>query len=474
MDTIYHPDRTAWPKRPRFAPRQHLTAQQLNGIAADELRRQRLITRAMHGTGVVFGYRLRRIGDPPGEEASNDAIRKAAAGAGSDDQRELAIDKHRIHIACGLIFDRHGRDLYWPGGWLDPCDIAGKQPDHDGRYTLNVHYAEQTVPPDGCGPCPSDAEQWIKQGVVFTLTPDCKEDERKCPDAHCVTLTDYVCGRTGSTARGVEPAKDLEWACRDPGEVKAAGCDDWRYDAEAGIAIACVWIGKIVPDGAPCGPLFGFLPKKPEVCSVRPFVYRNPLLFELAKECHTDFPRVKSLSWQSILNQAIDWDDFVYLCDPSKPPDRPDPQKPPRPKGLEIFFTEGIQISTLHVGSILLSVVVQERKASYFEASRIWLKAFEPLEVHGDGKLARGVRLKPHPNWITSELNDEQSSLDRGALIELTIRGQLLRNACGQMLDARPLDVELEWPGQKRPGGDFIALFSVRPKEGQKSRGLVA
>jgi hypothetical protein len=208
------------------------------------------------------------------------------------------------------------------------------------------------------------------------------------------------------------------------------------------------------------------------VCSVRPFVYRNPLLFELAKECHTDFPRVKSLSWERILNQSISWEDFVYLCDPNKPRDPPSPipEKRPRPRGFEIFFTEGIQISTLHVGSIFLRALVQERRASYFEASRLWLDGVEPLEVSHDGKLARGVRLNPHPNWISSELNDEQSSLDRGALIELTIRGQLLRNACGQMLDARPLDVDLKWPGQKRPGGDFIALFSVRPKEGQKSR----
>ncbi|MEA2931030.1 MAG: hypothetical protein QOG38_3458, partial [Hyphomicrobiales bacterium] len=248
MDTTHHPDPLTWPKRPRFAPRQHLTARQLNAITADELRRQRLITRAVHGSGVVFGYRLRRMGDPPETDASNAAIQQQTTQAAPDDERKLDIDRHRrIRLTCGLILDRHGRDLYWPGGWIGACDVVGKQPDREGEYTLKAHYAERTVPPDACGPCPSDVEQWIEQGVVFTLTAGCAGEEHKCPGAHCVTITEYVCGRTGSSIGGVKPADNLEWACLEPGELAATGCNEWRYDREAGIAIACVWIGKVIP-----------------------------------------------------------------------------------------------------------------------------------------------------------------------------------------------------------------------------------
>ena len=58
MATTHKGGTRTWPRRPHFAPNQRLTAQQLNAIMDDELRRQRLLTRALHGHGVVFGYAL--------------------------------------------------------------------------------------------------------------------------------------------------------------------------------------------------------------------------------------------------------------------------------------------------------------------------------------------------------------------------------------------------------------------------------
>ena len=92
MATTHKGGTRTWPRRPHFAPNQRLTAQQLNAIMDDELRRQRLLTRALHGHGVVFGYAL------------------------TDENGHLVLKDHCIDISCGLIIDRHGRDLYWPGG----------------------------------------------------------------------------------------------------------------------------------------------------------------------------------------------------------------------------------------------------------------------------------------------------------------------------------------------------------------------
>ena len=62
---------------------------------------------------------------------------------------------------------------------------------------------------------------------------------------------------------------------------------------------------------------------------------------------------------------------------------------------------------------------------------------------------------------LASEIEARHSIFDDGALIELVIRGSLLRDHCGCMLDARPLDIADNKPRQARPGGDFLAVFRL-------------
>jgi hypothetical protein len=450
-----------WTRRPHFAPGQRLSAQALNAIMGDELRRERLTRVALHGYGIVFGYELTRQATtypPAGAEERPAPAREWPShddcGCSDRDHRRLKLTDHRIEITCGLILDRHGRDLYWPGGQLGVHDLVGRGPDQEGCYVLKAHYAERHHPPAGCGPCPTDHVQWIGQGVVFTLTwckecPKC-EHHPKCPPAQCTTLCDYVCERTGSEHGPIPPACDLEAICAEPGQLCESRCGRWRYDIEAGVPIACVHVQAVVPEH--CGAKYGFRDDPPAICSVRPFVYRTPLLYELIRGCHVDLARVESLSWA--IDQQITWDQFKDLFDLQKT------------KGFQILFTKPIRKSTLHPASTFLSAVVQERRAGYFEAARIPLKKIEYLNLNGD--LASGVHLVPHPDWVRNEVTDEESSLGRGALIELTIRGQLLRDECGRMLDARSLDIDDRWSGQNNPGGDFVAFFRVARKQDQQ------
>jgi hypothetical protein len=450
----------AWSRRPHFAPSQQLTAQQLNAIMDDELRRQRLLTSALHGHGVVFGYALA-------------AYRKGeAAGHG---EGELKLKDRCIDISCGLIIDRHGRDLYWPGGRLCVGDIVNKQPDRDGWYQLQAHYAERSDPPEACGLCPSDAVQWLEQKVVFTLSPWCPEVNWDCPhipDDTCVTLRDYVCGRTRSEVGPVRPGGDLEWACREPGPLCETSCGGWKYDRDAGIPIACVWVCNVMLKDAACAPVYGFCPCVPKVCEVRPYVYRTPLLFELARDCHIDLARVASLSWEECLiegGKAVPWERFAQLFKHEE-------------HGFIVWFTKPIVCRTLHDASIFLTALVQEGDADYWKVRRIPAK-IEPLNEHNG--LALGVRLYPDEEWVVSEINQRRSTLCHGALIELTIRGQMLRDHCGRMLDARPLPprpnskpddpfyLDPKWSGQGRPGDDFIVAFHVDPRPGHERYGRV-
>ena len=72
------------------------------------------------------------------------------------------------------------------------------------------------------------------------------------------------------------------------------------------------------------------------------------------------------------------------------------------------------------------------------------------------------------------ELVDEDSTIldcaNKGQLarVEITLRGQLIRDKCDLMIDARPPDIDVDDPcgdraGQARPGGDWVSVFRVGP-----------
>ena len=113
MTTKCDPCPEAWSRRPHYAPRQTLSAGQLNAALADELQRTRLLMRSLHGYGVVFGY-----------------------GLATDDQGQLVLKEHCVNLECGLALDRHGRSLHWAGGLLGMGHIVGKKPKDEGVYTL--------------------------------------------------------------------------------------------------------------------------------------------------------------------------------------------------------------------------------------------------------------------------------------------------------------------------------------------------
>jgi hypothetical protein len=97
-------------------------------------------------------------------------------------------------------------------------------------------------------------------------------------------------------------SEDLTWLIRRPGNMRPTWVGEWTYDPdpEVGVPIACLEIGDLVDrgrDGPDCEPRYGFLPSPPRACAVRPLVYRNPLLYELAHGCDVALPRVRSISW---------------------------------------------------------------------------------------------------------------------------------------------------------------------------------
>jgi hypothetical protein len=125
--------------------------------------------------------------------------------------------------------------------------------------------------------------------------------------------------------------------------------------------------------------------------------------------------------------------------------------------GFAIWFTRPVRADTLTTASVVLSAITQEELADYWMAGRVPIEV-RPLEVSGD--LARGVQLVADAEWLDGEVTGKRSSLTDGFRLEITIRGQLLRDDCGHMLDAVPTDLGCA-PCQGRPGDDLIWAFEV-------------
>lgn len=405
-----------WTRRPLFSPSQMLTAEQLNLMMEEQRARTEKLMRGLHGHGVIFGLAVTREEGPT-----------------------------PLRVSCGMALDRHGRLLHWPGGAVTEAELV-TMPDCEDPFTLSIHYARRKVPGGGCGPC-SDDPQWIEEGVVYSLRHECRRLDRACvrPDeAGCIDLDEYVCLRNGSDEGALQSAADLEWACRPTGSLTRIGCSDIFYDSEAGIPIACVEVRNLC-ENPDCEPHWGFGEVR-ETCEVRPWVYRTPLLFELIKGCQNDLARVESVRWGPNRSSGADgwpdnisWEEFTEAIR----------------QGPEITFTKAVRTDTVHPGSVFLTAILWERQADYMLTRRIPAK-LQALDA--DDVSASRFRLQISADWIRNEI-DTRSELKSGGRVELTIRGQMIRDLCDNLLDALPLDYDPHSPPHSRPGGDFVALL---------------
>lgn len=439
MDHKDHAQNPNWTERPLFRDNQRLTPERLNRVHDHHAARLRMALLGLAGTGVIYGFDI-----------------------ATDKDHKCKIKDGRVKIGCGLAIDCHGRQLYWPGGWIDVDELCGEPPTCAGEYTLSVYYAERRMGSDGrCG-CSEDETEWVEEGVVFSLRKDCSPACDVCPEhcCECIDICDYVCGRTGAEDNCVPVDECLTNLCEDPPGLCAVGCKDWLYDDGAGLPLVCVEICDLTQGAIGCDPKFGFCPCEPEVCHYRSYVYRNPVLYELIRGCHIDLGRVESLSFKGWLNYSeenpLPWADF----------------KTGIKNGLKVHFTKPIQTKTLNKSSLIFTALIQEYESLFLDTLRMPIDTIEMLYEEND--CAKGVNIRFDQDWLKRQVDSVErwpSKFNTGAIIEFTARGAMLRDKCDCMLDGRPLDIPDGKPGQEMPGDDFVVSFCVAPKPHSKPKG---
>ena len=427
---------TCWSKYPRYFSDQLLTADMLTAEQEFHRRQQWQLQRSLLGSGVVHGLTVTAADAKEGA-----GCLKVGPG--------LAIDRWGRLLAVGKVGERVClEDVVCPGDRLP----------EPGIYTLLVHYAERPWPvlPDPCCPPSDQQSSWIRSGVRFSIDKGCAEhDPCACPGVHgCLDACGYVCQRQGSSAGGVEPDPDLACAMDCPPPLRSR-YDGWHWDPKAGVPLACVEICE--PRGfEPCGSKPVLRPASHDPCKVRRHVYRTRQLFELVRECHLERPRLEPLSWldgwDGIGLPEMSWADFARQCH--------EPEG-----GFPLWFTRPLRTDGIHEVSIMLMAVTKEIRTDYREARRVPLARIVPCEIieNGGVEFARGVRLRPTDAWLGAEINDDESTLFYGPVIELVLRGAMLRDPCGTMLDGRPPGAP-NGPEHARNGDDLVIAFRVERK----------
>ncbi|MBF9031634.1 hypothetical protein HKCCE3408_14630 [Rhodobacterales bacterium HKCCE3408] len=233
-------------------------------------------------------------------------------------------------------------------------------------------------------------------------------------------------------------------------------------------------------------------------CDMRQFAYRAPVLWEIANDLDVHLPQVWHYSWQK---WALgDWKTVMPIAQFKARTEACENhgRVPAREllEGFTIFFTRPVDADTLHEMSVLMDIYTHVTDMDGTDDKLVaWVQErvparVEPLWPAGhsgpppgwggtgsempdwwiappDGK-ALAVRLCPSEAWrkLRRKYMERCTNGGRHGRMEITLRGQLIRDCCGCMFDARPYDLTCRdhcghKTGQARPGGDWISHVRV-------------
>ncbi|NHZ64616.1 hypothetical protein [Massilia genomosp. 1] len=434
----------------RYFSGKRLTPDALRVEQDYQVERRRLLNRAMHGWGVVYGYPV--------------ALAAAASGAGTADGR--------LAIGAGLALDRMGRELLQTGQLVVALDDMLELPGGTGDcWLLRVHYAERLVAPVSVtDACSGERAQWdhVCETVRYSL--------QQVPCAACCKpqACELACGCAGGPCcerqlddRG-QAAQDMPHDARagaacclcdhlaalQPGAECSALTEvdeGLRVDLRNGVALACIelgmdeckrWIVKEVSDA--CGP--------------RRLVKRNDLLFDLIRGC--DLTHINFISWENWLapGYIVDWDDFEACFAPERS----------RPLGgcittFEVGFSRPVRKASVTPDCFALRFLIRQREGGWLVPMRAPIVRIDFADTDPD--LATGASLVVGWGWVSDAVRGLQTEFEGTKVgVEIEIRGDHILDCNGQAVDANARGHSGAPTGNGTPGGTYLSHFTVGEK----------
>jgi hypothetical protein len=490
--------------RNQYFEGKRLTADSFRVEQSYLLERRRLLNRAIHGWGVVYGYAMKPVRDGKCRTEEESGSLEIGPGLALDEcGRELLLARAAsLSVNNVILLDGKGarRMERPPEGSYEPYD---KQQHGEKRpqacWLLSAHYAEQLVGPMTVkDPCSCERSEWenVCETVRFSLRRvDCEEC---CADFDC----ELECGcgtgpccqqHTEESPRSQvdqdkvekegEQYESTEHRGKSGNPVHRGGCqclceyltglsdaecgglceiDDpcvhIRADLRHGVPLACVRLREDDCDNWVFDRWF-------EACGPRRLVKRNDALFDLIRGC--DLTRISAVGWADWhrSTRPVHWDDFQASFGEETGPQ----------SGLNLTskywveFSRPVRKDTVRADCFLMTVIVYEDEAGWGEARRVPILDVDTSAATGTpaGFVTRAT-LVVDAGWVDDATESRKTIFNRNAAaVEIEIRGDFIVDCNGQTIDANAIGLSPGPTGNGTPGGTFISTFHVQARDSE-------
>ena len=441
--------------------------------------RRRLLNRAIHGWGVVYGY---------GVAAHASGRMQIGAGLALDEcGRELiSVARTKISLDELIFLDDRGkrtdaRELY---------ELAARSRHQETRgaqlcWRLSVHYAEQPRDPvqvaDSCG-CAQHEWDHTCETVRFALRlvpcSECCSAGKcelscRCPSGECCShrrdTTEHPETRTSERSWMEVPPGRGGCGCLcehlthlHPGEECCSlceieeSCGRVRVDLQHGVPLACVAVER---DN--CGDLtFG---AEVEACGPRRLVKRNDLLFDLIRGC--DLTSIIEIGWAAWHRRVlpVSFPEFSEALGPNG--SREDHYLT---RDFWVRFSGPVREETVRADCFAMTVLAAEREGGWWQTYRVPIVGVDtsafPPEKGDPPHHVRGAHIVVDGAWIEDAVRGRRSLfIGAEARVEIEVRGDFIVDCNGQTVDANTIGLSAVRFGDGAPGGTLLSGFLVAP-----------
>jgi hypothetical protein len=434
--------------------------------------RRRLLNRAIHGWGVVYGFGM-AMAAPVGPGLALDACGRELVSV-----RGSTVGTHDV-----VLVDEKGKRLSRDDAGFG--DSAGREPSRqqpaDACWLLSVHYAEQSLDPVALDdPCSCERNEWnhVCETVRYSLR---RVDCAACCDQRDCALT-CECGvgpccdehRTGKTPldRGAAVAGRSR---KHP--VQRGGCrclcdhlaglrfhDDCdcfteieercarvRVDLRHGVPLACVALRRDECERWIFDDAF-------EACGPRRLVKRNDLLFDLIRGC--DLTRISAIGWAPWhrLDSLVPYTGFQASFGAEDPPGSG--RNVTRDYWVE--FSRPVREDTVRPDCFAITISSAEDEAGWYESRRVPI--IDVVKTGGpDPRHITRATLVVDAGWATDAVTVKKHKIFNKdeALVEIAVFGDFIVDCNGQTVDANAIGLAPAPSGNGTPGGTFHSNFRV-------------
>ncbi|MDR5761446.1 hypothetical protein [Caballeronia sp. LZ035] len=427
--------------------------------------RRRLLNRAIHGWGVVYGFPIAIPAADASSCASEPGTLQIGEGLALDEAGRELVQPDAVTLTLDdlVVLDRQGAPVRTTGGGATG-GIASMQPKADECWLLQVHYAERRIGPVTLrDPCSCERCEWnqICETVCYSLQRvDCAGC---CIDHPCELTCDCGSGpccethadRTGAPKRGGSQClcEHLTALSPNPPCECLQDLDEiTRADLCNGVALACV---TLEPD-ARCG---GWRLKSVfDACGPRRLVKRNDALYDLVRGC--DLTTISAFGWESLVTEAqpASFDAFSKAFGPDGI------DEPEYVTALFwVEFSRPVLAGTLLPSCFAITVIGPEDEGKWWGVQRVPIVAVQTDPVPGKdatGRYTRRATMVVNGGWLESAMRGRDSIfLDGVTHIEVQVHGDLIVDCNQQAVDCGARGAVPAGSGV--PGGTFLSVFTV-------------